>query len=283
MAAIDLLYPTRLSTQTWKINIPSYSVQNCDGQTMFKQGVSSPSGLILMHESLGACSGSQASTCAANKNESLQTDGSNTSRSFGHSSLCVIAECSCRSNTLHSSFSNSQLKETSIGLRLKEKTILGASLQNGSSRMEKAKQCRKLVVTRSTYEELRKAELDHVSEFGVQVGETLVSQDHETARKAGKTLSQEKFQISKRYSPRPRPNCPVKFITVENLDIRKGKSLSWKIMCTLPRNTMVIVDQLKGRRARLKHPITGWVSMYKPENCRSGTPGTPQLIRVCEK
>jgi len=101
--------------------------------------------------------------------------------------------------------------------------------------MEKAKQCRKLVVTISTDEELRKAELDRIAEFGFQVRvqdmknpdiKTLVFKDHETALKAERTLSQENFQIAMKYAPRPRPKKPIKYVALENLDIQRGKALS---------------------------------------------------------
>merc|ERR1719397_98052 len=97
MVAIDLLFPARLSTQICETNIPSYFVLNCDGQTMPNQGVSSPSGLlspILMYESLSACSGSQASTCVANIDESVQTDGSSISLYSGWRNQGVTAEYS---------------------------------------------------------------------------------------------------------------------------------------------------------------------------------------------
>jgi len=295
IVAIDLLFPSRLSTQLCEINIPSSSFSIHDGQTMFQRRVSNLTGRftpIVPSESLSAFSGSHASTFARNTDESAQTDRSSISSYSGHSSQSEKAEYSHRSNTFPWSLSNSQLKETSLGLGRKWRAISSASLQNGdgSSQKWKGKQCRKLVVTLSTDEEKRKAELDRIGEFGDQVrvqdmknpdSKTLIFQDRETALKTERMLSQESFKIAMKYSPRPRPKATVKYVTLEELTVRAGKSLSNKIVCTLPKNKMVIVNQLKGRRARLIYPITGWVSMYTPAQCTSGTPGTPLLTRVC--
>jgi len=74
----------------------------------------------------------------------------------------------------------------------------------------------------------------------------------------------------KRWFPaRPSPSKPTKYISLERLLIKEGKSESKKIVGWLNKGAKVTVNQLKGKRARLIKPnkeVIGWVSMYSNED-----------------
>jgi len=195
------------------------------------------------------------------------------------------------SNLLYSSSRHSQQLET-LGREQNVETTPKASRSNSyqstasvgnSSGKNKDVKCRKLVVTLPADERSRQRELHRIrfegAEFGVieeqpmenENALTLVFQDNQTAVKAVKKYRRAGFKIAMKFSQRPCPRQPIKYISLEDLTIRKGKALSQDVVGMLQQGKIVIVNQLKGRRARLIKPNKkdwGWVSMYSREDGR---------------
>jgi len=297
MVAIDSLFPNKLLTQFCEGTILSPAAQIYDGQTMFWQWVSSSSGLFTPYresdsQSQRAFSGFHTSPLATNMDESVETDSLSIYSFSDHSSQSMTVDSST-SNTFPSSFNNPSLNdETSKAREPNGKTILTASTEEGCAQKKKFRRYRKLVATLSADEEVRRTELNRISELlgddKVKVkdmkkpwAKTLIFRDYETALKAEKMLSQESFKIAMKYFQRARPKNPVEYVTLTRLDVRRGKSLSQPIVGTVEKNTLVKVTQSKGREARLEHP-EGWVSMYTTDIGRPDALGKPQLARKSE-
>jgi len=76
------------------------------------------------------------------------------------------------------------------------------------------------------------------------------------------------YKLTRKRLPRPSPRCPIMFRALYRLKIRSGKALSREAIGWVKKNDLVIVNQVKGRRARLivaeegRIFIWGWVSLY---------------------
>jgi len=76
------------------------------------------------------------------------------------------------------------------------------------------------------------------------------------------------YKLRKKRRPRPSPKCPIIFKALRNLKIRNGKAFSKSELGWVNKDDLVIVNQVKGRRARLmfveddKIYIKGWVSLH---------------------
>jgi len=94
----------------------------------------------------------------------------------------------------------------------------------------------------------------------------LVFDDEETAWKARAESAAIGYKLARYRDPRPGPFNIVRFRTLSNLTVRSGKSLQGRKIKMLKKNTVVMVNQTKGRRARIisfqnGKPVTfGWVS-----------------------
>jgi len=88
------------------------------------------------------------------------------------------------------------------------------------------------------------------------------------------------FQVGMMYPNRPRPKSPKKYKSLEKLIIREGKSFKKNKVGEFEKDQTLFVDQVKGRRARIKSSengqTLGWVSIY------SRYSGKPLLSRAGE-
>jgi len=104
---------------------------------------------------------------------------------------------------------------------------------------------------------------------------TIIFQDGNAANEALKFRSKG-FKIRNKYPPRPCPSNHIKYRALAKLIVRRGKSLRGNLFKGfVERGELVWVDQVKGRRARVRN--RGWVSLYSKD-------GAPLLIqeRACE-
>jgi len=76
------------------------------------------------------------------------------------------------------------------------------------------------------------------------------------------------FRIRKK-SPRARPDNPTKYKALRNARIRAGKSAGTDIVGYLPKGSVVLINQIKGRSGRIIAPEpdgcylkVGWVTLY---------------------
>jgi len=86
-----------------------------------------------------------------------------------------------------------------------------------------------------------------------------------TAQRALVEMKAIGFKLVKKRPPRPSPRCPVWFRALASLKIRRGKALSAEIIGQVKKGDHVIVNQVKGRRARLMSKTgenRGWVSVH---------------------
>lgn len=97
-----------------------------------------------------------------------------------------------------------------------------------------------------------------------------------------KALAEANFlglKLSRRRPKRPSPDRPVKFKALHELQVREGKSLRQKQKGKVKKGEIIVVNQVKGRRARMLdiqngQPVNvGWVSLNSKE-------GTTLLKRV---
>jgi len=76
------------------------------------------------------------------------------------------------------------------------------------------------------------------------------------------------YKLRKKRRPRPSPKCPIIFKALHRLKIRNGKAFSKNELGWVDKDDLVIVNQVKGRRARLMFVeddqiyIRGWVSLH---------------------
>jgi len=87
-----------------------------------------------------------------------------------------------------------------------------------------------------------------------------------TAQKALVEMNAIGFKLVKKRPPRPSPSFPVMFRALSSLKIRRGKALSAEIIGQVKQGDDVMVNQVKGRRARLMSVQNGenrgWVSVH---------------------
>jgi len=98
---------------------------------------------------------------------------------------------------------------------------------------------------------------------------TIIFRDIGAANEALK-LKDKRFNIRNKYPPRACPSCHIKYKALDDLIVRKGKSLRNYKKGVVKRGESVWVDQVKGRRARVMN--RGWVSLYTKD-------GTPLFIQ----
>jgi len=88
------------------------------------------------------------------------------------------------------------------------------------------------------------------------------------AQKALVQMDEIGFKLVKKRPKRPSPNFPVMFRALSPLKIRRGKALSAEIIGEVKQGDDVMVNQVKGRRARLlsvqngEKKNRGWVSVH---------------------
>jgi len=76
------------------------------------------------------------------------------------------------------------------------------------------------------------------------------------------------YKLVKKRRPRPSPRCPIMFKALRRLKMRSGKAFSRDVLGWINKDELVIVNQVKGRRARLmfvengKISNLGWVSLH---------------------
>lgn len=74
------------------------------------------------------------------------------------------------------------------------------------------------------------------------------------------------YTLVKKRRPRPSPRCPIMFKALSKLKIRSGKAFSRNVLGWVRKNDLVMVNQVKGRRARLlsweNGANLGWVSLH---------------------
>jgi len=95
----------------------------------------------------------------------------------------------------------------------------------------------------------------------------VVFKDDETAKRAYHETETIGYKLAKKHGQRPTPNNMVKFLALSELTIRSGKSLSKRVVGRVKKNDVVIVNRVKGRRARMvihnngQMFEVGWVSL----------------------
>jgi len=86
------------------------------------------------------------------------------------------------------------------------------------------------------------------------------------------------YKLVKKRPPRPSPSSPVMFKALEFLKVRSGKALSAEVIDEIKKGDHVIVNQVKGRRARLVSIYNGsnwgWVSVHTVKGA--------QLLHRCD-
>jgi len=88
-------------------------------------------------------------------------------------------------------------------------------------------------------------------------------------------------KVKKEWPERPSPKRPIQYMALEDLRMRKGKALSGDVVGTLLKGDVVSVNQLKGRRARIREFVDGawsnkgWVSVHSKD-------GKPLLVQLAE-
>jgi len=79
------------------------------------------------------------------------------------------------------------------------------------------------------------------------------------------------YKLVRKRRPRPSPRCPIMFKALYRLKIRSGKAFSRDVLGWVNKGDLVIVNQVKGRRARLMFiengmiSNLGWVSLHTSE------------------
>jgi len=114
---------------------------------------------------------------------------------------------------------------------------------------------------------------------------TIVFQDSNVAQNELEKFRKMGYMMAKKFPPRPSPKSPIYYTTLESLIIRKGKAFSGPIVGSLEKGRKVLVNQIKGRRARLvkrsegsgtKWVPWGWVSLRSAK-------GRPLITQVSEQ
>jgi len=93
--------------------------------------------------------------------------------------------------------------------------------------------------------------------------------DRNMAEKALEEANKIGYKLRKKRRPRPSPRCPIMFKALHPLMIRSGKAFSRNVLGCVQKGDLVIVNQVKGRRARLMSMDNmsnlGWVSLHTSE------------------
>jgi len=93
--------------------------------------------------------------------------------------------------------------------------------------------------------------------------------DRIMAEKALEEANKIGYKLRKKRRPRPSPRCPIMFKALHPLKIRSGKAFSRNVLGFVQKGDLVIVNQVKGRRARLMRVDNmsnlGWVSLHTSE------------------
>jgi len=94
--------------------------------------------------------------------------------------------------------------------------------------------------------------------------------DIESMKKALNNADNLGYHLERKLQKRPSPNSPVKYRVLTRCLIRAGKSLKTKGAGYLKKNDIVLVNQLKRRRARLvkaegdgSYKVYGWVNVHQ--------------------
>jgi len=96
----------------------------------------------------------------------------------------------------------------------------------------------------------------------------IIFQDSIQAQEALSRSEEICYTLSKEWLRRPGPNYPIKYRSLDLLMIRAGKALTGKLEGKLTKGKIVIVNQVKSRKARLAKEnrdaqlTWGWVSMH---------------------
>jgi len=107
---------------------------------------------------------------------------------------------------------------------------------------------------------------------------TLVSDDEESALEAKAQSSSVEDNLTKYCDRRPGPYNHVVFKTLWPVQVRAGKSFRSRKVTLLTKDTIIVVNQQKGRRARVISlqdresfdwvSLNGWVSLYTDTGIR---------------
>jgi len=95
--------------------------------------------------------------------------------------------------------------------------------------------------------------------------------ENETAYAVFHSAEELGFKLVKKWPTRPSPSRPIWYKNLANQKILSGKAFSGEIRGTLDAGKNVLINQVKGRRARIiemkkgKPETIGWVSVHTPE------------------
>jgi len=250
-----------------------------------------------------------ATTCRTDMADSVQTDFTDvTSLSNYSNRSAVLDNIHDNGQSMHSeSLGSSKLE---ISDRNKDMKSLGITAPPGleqnlptrksnsvCQRRSKPSNIKKLVLTFQPGQIPKEGDVDRIRSWFIEMDAavevqpmtwansyTIVFQDPNVAQKVLVGFRKMGFMIAKKFPPRPSPSCPIYYKTLESLIIRKGKAFSGTILGSLDKGRTVLVNQIKGRRARLikqkndtnKGWVTwGWVSLRSSK-------GKPLITQVAE-
>jgi len=87
------------------------------------------------------------------------------------------------------------------------------------------------------------------------------------------SLCKDRTAKSNRKSDRARPSRPLVYKTLRKAKLRSGKCGLAKTLCYLPRGSIVVINQIKGRSGRVvvqnqhgRYKTAGWVTLYTKDN-----------------
>jgi len=169
--------------------------------------------------------------------------------------------------------------------------------RTGFSRKNRASNVKKLVLTFQPGQMPEEGDIDRIRSWFIEKDAavevqpmlwansyTIIFQDANVAQDVLHKFRKMGYMMAKKFPPRPSPKSPIYYKTLESLIIRKGKAFSGPIMGSLEKGRTVLVNQIKGRRARLvkrsegsdtKWVTWGWVSLRSAK-------GRPLITQVSE-
>jgi hypothetical protein len=81
--------------------------------------------------------------------------------------------------------------------------------------------------------------------------------------------TKELLPITSGKSNRASPGNPISYVTLQTVQIRSGKPIHSNLVCILPRGTVLVINQIKGRSGRVVVQLengefekVGWVTLY---------------------
>jgi len=194
---------------------------------------------------------------------------------------------------------NSGMGESNSYMNITLDSTLGRSTSgvhmNSIAKTENpALRSRQLILTLRPEQQVTYRQIDHLkrkfSEFNyiVEIGHSstkpgayvVVFENDKMAQEANVRARDIGFKLSKYRPKRPSPTNRVRFEVLRNLEIREGKSMNGEIVGEVNEKDVIVVNQTKGRRARIvsyengKWVNFGWVSKY------SEVTGVPHLKRI---